>query len=189
MALVRAAHRMRANVRTTDYVLLSGSSCVIVLPQTLFEGAQTVAQRCHILLADIEYELQIVSGIAAQIRLRQLYEDRALVVMPASEHATLVLRSTLSQKRETDTLPYLAFLSSYPPYEVLHLFPYELACRYRCVPVGVERSALTLALCQRLEQEIISHFCEVTQKEIFQVRCEASMIDDMLSYWHNAVPV
>ena len=72
IALVRGAHRLRAHVRAQDCVLLSGLSCIVVLSRTPFEGAQAVAKRCQILLADIEHELQIVSGIAAQIRLRQL---------------------------------------------------------------------------------------------------------------------
>jgi hypothetical protein len=68
---------------------------------------------------------------------------------------------------------------------VLQLFPYSLACRYRCVPVGTERGVLTLAICQRLEQELITQFQEMTQHEIFQVRCEGGMINDLLSYWQN----
>jgi hypothetical protein len=86
-----------------------------------------------------------------------------------------------------DTLPYLAFLTSYPPPRLLHLVPYELACLYRCVPVGAERGVLTLATSQRLAQEVIMHFRTVTQRNIFQVRCEAGMIDDVLHYWKSII--
>ncbi len=70
---------------------------------------------------------------------------------------------------------------------VLHLLPYELACRYHCVPIGTERGALTVATGERLDHEVISHFREVTQRDIFQIRCEAGIIDEVLRYWQRIV--
>jgi hypothetical protein len=86
-------------------------------------------------------------------------------------------------------LPHLAVLAQYPAPRILHLFPYELACHYRCVPVGAERTMLTLATSQRLELEVIAYFQEITRRNIFLVRCEASMIEDVLLYWHRIAPV
>ena len=87
------------------------------------------------------------------------------------------------------TLPHLAFLTSYPPLRLFQTFPYALAQRYQCVPVGAERGVLTLATCQRLEPDTVAHLQEVTQQTIFQVHCELSLIDDVLRYWERSLPV
>jgi Type II secretion system (T2SS), protein E, N-terminal domain len=85
-------------------------------------------------------------------------------------------------------MPYLAFLTQYPSQRLLHLFPYELAYRYRCVPVGAERGTLTLAASEPLDHTVIAYFQTLIQQRIFQVRCEASMIDDILRYWQRFEP-
>ncbi|TMD51307.1 MAG: hypothetical protein E6I93_10940 [Chloroflexi bacterium] len=82
-------------------------------------------------------------------------------------------------------VPYLAFLADYPSRRLLHLFPYELACRYQCVPVGADRDMLTIGTSQRQDDAVIAHFEQVTRRGIFQVRCEVSMIDDVLRYWQR----
>ena len=82
-------------------------------------------------------------------------------------------------------LPYLAFLTNYPAPHLLHLFPYELACRYQCVPVGAERNMLTLATCHWLNREIVTQLRTATHRGIFQVRCEVTMIDEILRYWQR----
>jgi Type II secretion system (T2SS), protein E, N-terminal domain len=87
------------------------------------------------------------------------------------------------------SLPQLAFLSHYPPLRLLHLFPYALAQQYQCVPVGAERGVLTVATSQRLEPAVIAHLQEETQRAIFQVYCEMSIIDDVLRYWQRMLPV
>jgi MshEN domain len=86
-------------------------------------------------------------------------------------------------------LPHLAFLSNYPPLRLFHLFPYALAQQYQCVPVGAERGVLTIATSQRLEPAVIAHLQEATQRAIFQVYCEMSIIDDVLRYWQRMLPV
>ncbi|GCE19359.1 hypothetical protein [Dictyobacter kobayashii] len=88
---------------------------------------------------------------------------------------------------KSDLLPYLAFLSSYPTKQLLQLFPYELACCYRCVPIGAERRSLTLATSQRLEADILGLVRRSVQRNIFQVRCEADMIEDILHYWQKTL--
>ncbi len=96
-------------------------------------------------------------------------------------------RSPLSA--HTPTLPHLAFLTSYPPLRLFQTFPYALAQQYQCVPVGAERGVLTLATCQRLEPDTVAHLQGVTQQTIFQVRCELSLIDDVLRYWERSLPM
>jgi len=186
-----AAQRIRQNVRRTDMVLVSGISCIAVLYDTPLEGAQAVARRISTLLADIEYEIQILRGKAAYALMQRLQTECAIVVEqkePEPTHGSSL--ATLSVAgRELEPLPYLAFLANYPPQRLLHLFPYELARRYHCFPVGAERGILTLATSQELDREAVSHVQEVIQRNIFQVRCEASMIDDVLSYWQRTMLV
>jgi len=190
VSLRRAAHRIRQNIRRSDIVLLSGLSCIVVLCDTLLEGAQAVTRRISTLLADIEYEIQILCGDAANMLLQRLQAERAIVVEQKElerVHAPSLPTVLATAVREPDPLPYLAFLAHYPSQRLLHLFPYELACRYHCFPVGAERGVLTLATSQELEREVISYFQEMIQRSIFQVRCEASMIDDVLSYWQRTM--
>ncbi|TMC22072.1 MAG: hypothetical protein E6J34_07525 [Chloroflexi bacterium] len=168
-SLQRAVRRIRENVRRSDVVWWVETSCAIVLEGTPPEGVQAVAKRISMLLADVDCTLQIVFGDTAQALLQRLHAEQA--VIPSGD--------------EGSELPYLAFLAHYPSHRILHLFPYELACRYRCVPVGAERKVLTIATCHRLDDYIVAQFQEITQRDIFQVRCEAGMIDDVLNYWQR----
>ena len=193
LALRRAAQRIRGNIRGGDTVFLSKKSCALLLPGTPLTGAQAVARRIYSLLVDVEYELQVLCGSAARTLLQQV-QGNAVVVSQKDMHLFEEQRFSTKQQsvdrvREDEPLPYLAFLTSYPSQRLLHMFPYELADRYHCIPVGAERGALTLATCQRLQQETLLYLCEVTQHDIFQVRCEAGMIEDVLHYWQRAIAV
>ena len=186
LALHRATRRVRSNVRRNDSVLLHGTNCIILLPATLPEGAQVVARRIYTLLADVEFELQIIYDRAAFALMQRLQVGHVFTIVEEGE-AIYRPASTMPWRSDQDGLPYLAFLTSYPPHRLLHLFPYDLACRHRCVPVGAERGVLTLATCQQLDQDLILHFHDATQHNIFQVRCEAEMIEDVLKYWKNTI--
>ncbi len=186
LILQRAALRIRCNVRRSDSVLLRGTNCIILLPATLPEGAQAVARRVYALLADVEFEMQIMYDYAAVALVQRLQNEQPLTIVEECEIGWEPVSVTPYSTNQS-SLPYLAFLASYPPPRLLHLFPYELAYRHRCVPVGAERGILTLATCERLGQNLISHFHDVTQHNIFQVRCEAEMIEDILKYWKNTV--
>ena len=186
LVLQHAVQRIRRNVRRSDSVLLRGTICVILLPATLPEGAHVVARRVYALLADVEFEMQLMYDSAAFALVQRLQNEHPLALVEVCETAWQPVSVTPYRSDQT-SLPYLAFLASYPAPRLLHLFPYDLACRHRCVPVGVERGILTLATCKQLDQDLISHFHEVTQYNIFQVRCEAEMIEDILKYWRNTV--
>ena len=193
LALRRAAQRIRANIRKSDTVLLSKNSCALHLPETPLVGAQAVARRVYPLLVDVEYELQVLYGSAARTLLQQIQNTHVVVSQKDTHMLEEQLSSTKKQSmnrvREDEPLPYLAFLTNYPSQRLLHMFPYELANRYHCIPVGAERGVLTLATCQRLQQETVTHLREVTQRNIFQVRCEEGMIDDVLRHWQHAIAV
>lgn len=186
LALHRAMRRIRRSVRRNDSVLLHGTNCMILLPATLPEGAQVVARRIYTLLADVEFELQIIYDRAAFVLMQHL-QDRHLFTVVEECEATYKPASVIPWRSDQQGLPYLAFLASYPPHRLLHLFPYDLASRHRCVPVGAERGVLTLATCKQLDQDLLSHFHDVTQHNIFQVRCEVEMIEDILKYWKNTI--
>lgn len=194
-SLRRAIRRMRENVRRSDVIWWVETSCALVLEGTPPEGVQAVAKRISMLLADVDCTLQTVFGETAQELLRRIQAQQAVIVvsdemqsppMVGSEQEKHLLASSGD---EGSDLPYLAFLAHYPAHRILHLFPYELACRYRCVPVGTERKVLTIATCQRLDEHVVAQLQEITQREIFQVRCEARMIDDVLSYWQRLLLV
>jgi hypothetical protein len=91
----------------------------------------------------------------------------------------------LLSPQRAQSVPYLAYLADYPSRRLLHLFPYELACLYQCVPVGAERDMLTIGISQYLDDAVIAHFEQVTRRGIFQVRCEARLIEDVLRYWQQ----
>ncbi|GAC1691361.1 MAG: hypothetical protein NVS9B9_13650 [Ktedonobacteraceae bacterium] len=180
-------------IRKGDTVLLSKNSCAILLPATPLMGAQAVARRVYPLLVDVEYELQILYGSAA-LRLLQQVQGNHVVVSQKDTHmfgeyVPSTKKQRVDRMREDEPLPYLAFLTSYPSQRLLHMFPYELADRFHCIPVGAERGVMTLATCQRLQQEIVVYLSEVTQHNIFQVGCEAGMIDDVLRHWQRAIAV
>ncbi len=188
-----AARRIRRQVRLSDSVLLLEKSCALVLPATPFSGAQAVANRIALLLAGLSCELRPYHGTTALLLLQRLHEAGARPVL--SEEGAELPAPALSQKRPpshtesrsatSNELPYLAFLTTYPPPRLLHLFPYELACRYQCIPVGAERRILTLATCRGLTHEIVGQLRVATSREIFQVRCEMTMIDEVLHYWRR----
>ncbi len=198
----RVARRLCRNVRQSDCVLFAGRVCAVVFAGTSLNGAQAAARRLRDLLVDVEYELQVLGGAAAVTMLQHLRAHQAVVVQ-REEDGDLSLSIPGKREREREqgtqegdgdmlereTLPQLSILSQYPVPRVLHLFPYELARRYRCVPVGAERSILTLATCQHLETEVITYFQEVTRRNIFLVRCEEHMIDDVLLYWQRILPI
>jgi hypothetical protein len=187
--LRRAALRIRVNVRRSDSVLLLGRICALVLPGTPPADAQAVARRIDALLVDVEHEIQIICGAAAHILWQRLQSKRAVVVDVDGDTEQHALPLLLQQRcDENGGMPYLAFLTQYPSQRLLHLFPYELAHRYRCVPVGAERGVLTLAASEPLDHTIIAYFQTAIQQSIFQVRCEASMIDDILRYWQRFEP-
>jgi hypothetical protein len=186
LVLQHAVQRIRRNVRRSDSVLLRGTICIVLLPVTLPEGAQVVARRVYALLADVEFEMQVMYDNAAFALVQRLQNEHPLTIVEECETAWKAVSVTPCSSDQS-SLPYLAFLASYPPPRLLHLFPYELAHRHRCVPVGAEQGVLTLATCKRLDQNLISRFHDVTQHTIFQVRCEAEMIEDVLKYWRNTV--
>ena len=114
-------------------------------------------------------------------------EEEAMMEHP---HAGAETNSATNQSSQSiQPVPYLAVIADYPSRRLLHLFPYELACRYQCVPVGMERDMLTIGISQPLDDAIIAHFEQVTRHGIFQVRCEAGMIYDVLLYWQRVEEV
>lgn len=198
----RVARRVCRNVRQSDCVLYAGRVCAVVFARTQLSGAQAAARRLRELLVDVEYELQVLGGASAVTMLQYLRAHEPVVVqreedgdlvLPVPERREGVREREEDQEQEDrcerETLPQLSVLSQYPALRVLRLFPYELAYRYRAVPVGAERSILTLATCQRLEAEVIAYFQEVTRRNIFLVRCEEHMVEDVLLYWQRILPL
>lgn len=185
-----AARRIRRQMRTSDSILLLGRSCTLVLPATSFSGAQAVATRVSQFLVNVPYEMHVYHGATALLILQHLCEAGATTIAPAEDvelsMPTMVYTAQSEEKDAPKTaLPYLAFLTNYPAPHLLHLFPYELACRYQCVPVGAERKMLTLATCHWLNCEIIAQIRTVTRRGIFQVRCETTMVNEILRYWQR----
>ena len=193
-ALSLAARRIRSQARASDSVLLLEGGCALLLPATPFSGAQVVAGQLAHLLANVPCEIHVYHGATALLVLQRLHTGGAMMisheerVQPATP--VLPLKTHLSQGERKErppvaSLPYLAFLTRYPAPHLLHLFPYELACRYQCVPIGAARNMLTLATCHWLNREVIAQLRAATRRGIFQVRCEVSMIDEILRYWQR----
>lgn len=193
-ALQTVARRVGGLIRFSDSLLLLEGVCALLLPETPFSGAQALAHRLALLLTDVPYTLQVYHGATALLILQHLHEAGVRVHphQPCTEMAAPPLQARVQpiqeeEKKSTasDALPYLAFLANYPSSRLLHLFPYELACRYLCVPLGIERNVLTLATCRWLNREIVTQLRMATRRGIFQVRCEMSIIDEVLNYWQR----
>lgn len=189
-ALLQVAGRIRRTIRRTDTLLFLEQVCAIGLPATSLQGAQSVARRVKTLLVEVDCDIQTFYGFSALTLWQQLLTLRPLVVSaeesPAEHPHAFSITQQAYANAPAQSMPYLAFLASYPSRRLLLIFPYELACRYRCVPVGAERDMLTIGTSQRLEESVIAHMREVTRRGIFQVRCDASIIDDVLRYWQSA---
>jgi Type II secretion system (T2SS), protein E, N-terminal domain len=192
-ALQLAARRMSSQVRYSDSVVFLESACALLLPATPFSGAQALAERLAPFLTDVLYDLQVYHGATALLILQHLHESGARTLsrleppearIPAAPGKAQAFPEG-KKPAPAHALPYLAFLANYPSPRLLHLFPYELACRYQCVPVGVERNMLTLATCNRLNRDIVTQLRSATRRGIFQVRCEISVIDEVLCYWRR----
>jgi hypothetical protein len=192
-ALQLATGRIRRLVRLSDRVLLLEQACALLLPATPFSGAQALARRLSTLLADLHCVLQVYHGATALLILQHLHKAGART-LPCEESVEIPSPSRQVEKQAdqeewrlhpSSTLPYLAFLTNYPSLQLLNLFPYELACRYQCVPLGSERNMLTLGTDHRLNREIITQLHTATRRGIFQVRCEVSVIDEVLRYWRH----
>lgn len=194
-ALLQTARRIRRNIRRTDTILFLEQICAIGLPATPLQGAQSVARRVVALLVEVDCEIQTFYGPSALILWQGMLSQHALVLGPEEPQIGHSLASPTTRQEHVcvhapaQSMPYLAFLASYPSRRLLHLFPYELACRYQCVPVGAERDTLTIGTSRRLDESVIEYMREVTQRGIFQVRCDVSMIDDVLRYWQSAQKV
>lgn len=193
-ALKTVARRISSLIRFSDSLLLLGSACALLLPETPFSGAQALAHRIALLLTDVPYTLQVYHGATALLVLQHLHEAGVRVHphQQSTETGTPQVQARAQSIQEdekkhtaSDALPYLAFLANYPSSRLLHLFPYELACRYLCVPLGIERNVLTLATCHWLNREIVTQLRMATRRGIFQVRCEMSIIDEVLNYWQR----
>ena len=151
-----------------------------------------MARRIAPLLSGVSCELHVYHGATALVVLQQLREAGARSIS-SEDDATLSPTSLNAeqacpaecQEITLTALPYLAFLTDYPSPRLLHLFPYELACRYQCVPLGTERQALTLATCHWLNREVVTQLRTATRRDIFQVRCEMTIIDEVLCYWQR----
>lgn len=192
-ALLPAARRIRRQVRFHDRVLLLETACALLLPATPLPGAQAVASRISPLLGGFSCELHVYHGATALLVLQHLYEAGARPItqeecdepLPPARPKAEPANQVAYRETATNPLPYLAFLTNYPSPHLLHLLPYELACRYQCVPVGIERKMLTLATCHWLNREAIAQLRTATRREIFQVRCEVTIIDEVLHYWQR----
>lgn len=182
--LRRVAERAWKCVRSEDAVLLLGNAFLVLLPKTPPAGAQAVAHRIEALLADKEYDLQVVSGEAAQTLIQRTQVEQAARIkcIRGPIESPLVLGPQMERNK---SLPYLAFLSQYPSPRLLQLLPYELASQHHCVPIGAERGVLTLATYQQLQMDVIAHFQQIAQRGIFQVRCEPAVISEVLRYWQR----
>lgn len=183
-ALRAVAARIRRNVRQSDTLLLFERVCAVVLPGTPLEGAQAVARRLSMLLTDVECQLQVLYGLSALTIVKRLQAEQTTCVQ-AEESLSVPGESAAHGAEGASSMPYLAFLSAYPPRRLLHMLPFEMARRYQCVPIGIERDMLTLGTCRRLDDGVITQIQEMTRRRLFQVRCEASMIDDILGYWQR----
>lgn len=191
--LTLAARRMRRLLRHRDSILLLEKVCALLLPATPFSGAEAVARRIVVSLSDIPCELHVYHGMTAISILQTLREKGAqclsheqyMETFSLSEQKVELTDSAIHPERTIDTLPYLSFLTNYPPFHLLRLLPYEMACQYQCVPVGAERRALTLATDRWLNREIAAKLRSATQREIFQVRCEMAVINEVLQYWQQ----
>ena len=185
--LLRGARRIGRNLRSSDTIFLGKRICAVVLPGTTIAGAQAVVRRVSELLVDIDYEIQLVYGGTALMLLQRLQAEEDVVVLNREdEQGLLELAELMEQDRDSRCmLPYLAFLSHYPSHRILHLFPYELACQYQCVPVGFEQGILTVATNQPLNAATIAHLQVVTRRSIYLVRCDTSVVSDVLNYWRH----
>jgi hypothetical protein len=182
--------RIQRNIRSSDIILPLARNFAIALPTTSFEGAQAVARRITLLLPEIACDIQVFHGATALTLFLRFQAESAGRLQQKSREALSLEDSPPrpafeASEESASALPYLAFLADYPAPRLLHLFPYELACRYQCVPVGAERAMLTLATSRMLSAGVIAHLQEITQRSIFQVRCEISIIDDVLCYWQR----
>lgn len=193
-ALSLAAKRMHSQVSASYSILLSHKTCALLLPATPFSGAQAIANRLVQFLANIPHEIHVYHGTTAILVLQRLRESGAMTVTgeQSTELTTpmppvKVEQSSQREKKEARvvSLPYLAFLTRYPDIPVLHLFPYELACHYQCAPIGAARNMLTLATCRWLNREVVAQIHTATRRNIFQVRCEVSIINEILHYWQR----
>ncbi|MBX5451626.1 hypothetical protein [Thermogemmatispora sp.] len=193
-ALERAVRRIRQQIRASDLILLLEGECALLLRSATLVGAEAVMRRLGPLLADVEHSARCLAGEAARQFLHDLQrrqprlirgEQRDLQSQDRTQRGEAATAFEADQGQATSQLPYLAFLSSYPSLRLLHLLPYELAQRYRCVPIGAERGTLTLATVRRLDRSALDHLQTVTQRAIFQVRCEPEMISEILHYWEQ----
>lgn len=185
-ALERAVRRIRHSIRAGDDMLLLERRCAILLWGTPFAGAVAVAGRIKPLLADVEYELRIIAGRAALTLVRRLQARHARpIVQEEAEQTEPPDALAEKQADSNESLPYLAFLAAYPSLRLLHLLSYEFASHYGCVPIGEERGTLTIATSHQLDQRVVADLEAMTQRTIFQVRCEPAVILDLLNYWRQ----
>lgn len=191
-ALSGAVKRIHSHINVAHSMLLREGCCALLLPTTPFSGAQALANRLGQFLVNLRHEIHVYHGTTAYLIVQRLQASGAITIKDAQNtihRASVELSTTLEQNEIKEisprSIPHLAFLTQYPAPALLHLFPYELACRYQCAPIGATRNMLTLATCHWLNREIIKHIRTTTRRGIFQVHCEVTIIDDILRHWQR----
>lgn len=74
-------------------------------------------------------------------------------------------------------IPYMALLSEAPRPEVARLLPYDVARRYRAIPVAQEDGRLTVAMAEPHRPDLVATLTALLGLPIFPVLSAAEEID------------
>lgn len=77
------------------------------------------------------------------------------------------------------SIPYLQ-LPAVLPSRLKKLVAYDIAVRYRCVPVGRDHQQLTIAMADPTDRDTVSVLHKITHMTIFPVSCDIKALDILL---------
>lgn len=200
--------KIKAVLRGSDQLRTHGEgSALLFLPGVGPEGAYKILERIYAqvdlleaetIIPPLRHETHIVIGYASFPEQQATYEGFLQQLGRGARRVTLKPRMLLpisaaySRYSNVHHQPpaYEAITPSPVPFmrlptclprRLTRLIPHSVACTLRCVPVGREQQALTIALATPSDHESLDYLAQLTHMTIFPVACRHEELDILLA--------
>ncbi|GHO68633.1 hypothetical protein KSC_075250 [Ktedonobacter sp. SOSP1-52] len=200
--------KIKAVLRGSDQLRTHGEgSALLFLPGVGSGGAYNILERIYAqvdlleaetIIPPLRHETHIVIGYASFPEQQETYEGflqqlgrcarrvtlkpRMLLPISAahSRHSNLYHQPPAYEAAMPSSVPFM-HLPTCLPRRLTRLIPHRVACTLRCVPVGREQQALTVALADPSNRESLDYLAQLTHMTIFPVACKHEELDILLA--------
>lgn len=197
-----------AVLRASDQLRTYGEgSALLFLPGVGTTGAYSILERLYAqidlleaetIIPPLQHETHILIGYASFPEQQETYESFLQQLGRCARHVTLKPRMLLPisaahsrhsnpyhqpatyEAATASLVPFMRLPASLPR-RLTRLIPHSVACTLRCVPVGREQQALTVALADPSDRESLDYLAQLTHMTIFPVTCRYEELDILLA--------